>query len=125
MESLIIYNPKEGEWDSIQNLADELGMVCYGNCEKSPKYVYNIDGDIFTGDTKPSFGRKVSFDEFYSRMKGEDYTPPKPVCLCGSELIVVEYSGYYDSFNTWVCSDEECAILDDMKPIHTSKGSYV
>lgn len=37
----------------------------------------------------------------------------KPVCpLCGEEMEVVEYVGYYDSFNYWECkcSEEELKL---------------
>lgn len=37
----------------------------------------------------------------------------KAICACGSELVVNEYKGYYETFKYLSCQNEECDFLDN------------
>lgn len=37
----------------------------------------------------------------------------KAICACGSELVVDEYKGYYESFKYLSCQNEKCDFLDN------------
>ena len=55
------------------------------------------------------------------KVKFED----RPICSCGVKMKVVEYKGYYDSFNYWVCNN--CDLdekIQKIKPDTQEKGSY-
>lgn len=47
----------------------------------------------------------------------------RPVCSCGRKMIIVEYKGYYDTFNYFYC--EDCEIDPDYyKADEYTRGSY-
>ena len=37
----------------------------------------------------------------------------KAICACGSELVVNEYKGYYETFKYLSCQNEKCDFLDN------------
>lgn len=42
----------------------------------------------------------------------------RPTCSCGLKMESVEYEGYYDSFNYWVCQNcdlDDTASKDTLK----------
>jgi hypothetical protein len=49
----------------------------------------------------------------------------RPTCSCGVKMKLVEYKGYYDSFNYWRC--DNCKLDNRMQNAETDKkekGSY-
>lgn len=50
----------------------------------------------------------------------------KAICACGSELVVNEYKGYYETFKYLSCQNKKCDFLDN-KDINGDKweGAYV
>lgn len=49
----------------------------------------------------------------------------RPVCSCGVKMKLVQYKGYYDSFNYWCC--ENCALDNEIQKVDADsvcKGSY-
>lgn len=55
------------------------------------------------------------------KLKFED----RPVCSCGVKMKLVEFKGYYESFNYWRC--DNCDLdgkMQKMKPDKVDKGSY-
>ena len=52
----------------------------------------------------------------------------RPVCSCGSKMQLIRYIGYYEDFNYWKCTNENCKIADVLEFFKTDrmwKGSYV
>ena len=52
----------------------------------------------------------------------------KPVCKCGLEMVVIQYKGYYDSFNFWGfhkdCKCTKNIRVRDFEPDEIIKGAY-
>lgn len=44
----------------------------------------------------------------------------RPVCSCGVKMKLVEYKGYYDSFNYWRC--DNCDLDNKIQKIEADKG---
>ena len=44
----------------------------------------------------------------------------RPVCSCGVKMKLVEYKGYYDSFNYWRC--DNCDLDKKIQKIEADKG---
>lgn len=44
----------------------------------------------------------------------------RPVCSCGVKMKLVEYKGYYDSFNYWRC--DNCDLDKKIQNIEADKG---
>lgn len=48
----------------------------------------------------------------------------RPVCACGTEMTYIEYKGYYDEREFWICENDECKTEDDFIADDTDKGCY-
>ena len=47
----------------------------------------------------------------------------RPTCSCGRKMIIVQYEGYYETFNYFYCGG--CKVdPDDYKPDEHTKGAY-
>lgn len=44
----------------------------------------------------------------------------RPVCSCGAKMKLIEYVGYYDSFNYWRC--DNCDLGNKIQNIEADKG---
>jgi len=125
VDGFYISKPTSDQLNTILAVADLIGMNYYPtDMDTIPNFLYGLDDNLFVDKKIPTYGKKVTYDEFIARLRGEKWIPPTPKCLCGSELKVVKFSGYYDEFNMWICSDENCTILDDLKPECECKGAY-
>lgn len=36
----------------------------------------------------------------------------RPICICGEELKLVTFEGYYDEFNFFECDNSSCNAMD-------------
>jgi hypothetical protein len=48
----------------------------------------------------------------------------RPVCVCGTEMTYVQFSGYYDEREFWICENRDCKIEDEFKPDEIDKVCY-
>lgn len=77
----------------------------------------NINGDYFLNTEEiEEYLRK---EESKLRMRTN-----KAICACGSEMKVVNYEGYYDSFKYLECVNQDCTYLDTVDADRNDKGSY-
>ena len=50
-------------------------------------------------------------------------TEDRPTCSCGRKMIIIEYKGYYETFNYFYCGG--CKVdPGDYKADHQIKGAY-
>lgn len=57
-------------------------------------------------------------------IKKKRFKDAKVKCACGSEMKVMLYEGYYDSFKYLKCSDEDCEHLDSQEKYESHYGGY-
>lgn len=48
----------------------------------------------------------------------------RPVCACGTEMTYVEFIGYYDEREFWICENTDCKTEDEFKPDEQDRGAY-
>jgi len=48
----------------------------------------------------------------------------RPVCACGTEMTYIEFKGYYDEIEFWICENQDCKTEDDFIADDTIKGAY-
>jgi hypothetical protein len=48
----------------------------------------------------------------------------RPVCACGTEMTYVEFRGYYDEREFWICENRGCKTEDEFKPDEEDIGAY-
>lgn len=49
----------------------------------------------------------------------------RPICICGKEMTVVEYKGYYNVINYWTCENNKCSIdSNDLESEEIDYGTY-
>jgi hypothetical protein len=50
----------------------------------------------------------------------------RPVCACGTEMTYVEFRGYYDELEFWICENRACKTEDEdgFKPDKNERGAY-
>lgn len=57
-------------------------------------------------------------------IKKKEFKNAKIICACGSEMKVMLYKGYYDSFKHLQCSNEKCEYLDLQEECEKYYGGY-
>ena len=48
----------------------------------------------------------------------------RPVCVCGTEMTYVNFTGYYDEREFWICENSSCTTEDRFKPDYEDLGAY-
>lgn len=101
------------------DLEDRLNK---NKCVESYKFIYE-DTAIRIND-KELFSMEV-VEKYLDKLQVEDRIKcNKPICACGSELRVVEYRGYYETFKFLNCENEQCNYIDNAKVDDEERGAY-
>ena len=48
----------------------------------------------------------------------------RPICVCGSEMIFVKFTGYYDERYFWICNNNKCYVGQDFEEDEIDRGCY-
>lgn len=48
----------------------------------------------------------------------------RPLCACGTEMTYIEFKGYYDEMEFWICENQDCKTEDDFIADDTIRGAY-
>ena len=48
----------------------------------------------------------------------------RPVCACGTEMTYVQFTGYYDEREFWICENRSCTTEDSFEPDEEDRGAY-
>lgn len=85
----------------------------YTNSKEKQEYEYDI---------KELLEVDVSIDFKDIRIVG---TIRRPICVCGEEMVVVQFTGYYDEFKYFECENPDCVMdIDMMNPTSETRGGY-
>lgn len=48
----------------------------------------------------------------------------RPVCACGTGMTYVQFTGYYDEREFWICENMDCKTEYELKPDIEDFGAY-
>jgi hypothetical protein len=48
----------------------------------------------------------------------------RPNCACGAEMTYIQFKGYYDEMEFWICENKDCKTEDDFVADDTIRGAY-
>lgn len=57
-------------------------------------------------------------------MNKENENKKRPTCACGEEMSYIQFRGYYDEIEFWLCENDDCKTEDEFIPDKIWRGAY-